>query len=171
MTQVRLMTAAAALALLSAPALSHAQDVTGYGTLGVTHNQSGADNTAIQGRLGARFGQYVGVEGELSGGVDGDNSVGTKTKLRHQEAIYGVGFYPVTPNIDVLARVGYGESHFRTRTGAVTNSPDVNSWNYGVGAQYSFDDKNGIRVDYTKQNFEHTSQDADTYGVAYVRKF
>jgi hypothetical protein len=171
MTTTRIMTAAAALALLTAPAISHAQDVTGYGTLGATHNQSGADNTTIQGRLGARFGQYVGVEGELSGGVDGDSSAGTKTKLKHQEAIYGVGFLPVSPNIDLLARVGYGNTEFRNRTGGVTTTPDVKSWNYGVGAQYAFDDKNGIRVDYTKQNYEHVKGDADTYGVSYVRKF
>lgn len=171
MNKIRVMTAAAALALLSAPLVSHAQDVTGYGTLGVTNNQSGPDQTTIQGRLGARFGQYVGVEGELSGGVDGDKSAGVSTKLKHQEAIYGVGFLPVSPNLDLLARVGYGNTDFRTRTATTSRSDDVNSWNYGVGAQYSFDDKNGVRVDYTRQNYEHTKADADTYGVSYVRKF
>jgi hypothetical protein len=56
---------------------------------------------AIQGRLGYRFNTYLGVEGELSGGVKSDDidvaGVPVDVKLQHAEAIYGVGFLPSRP--------------------------------------------------------------------------
>ena len=69
-------TAAAAAALLAAaPALADPPAVSGYGTLGYTDfNGDSANLGAITGRLGARWGRYVGVEGELSGGVTSDTA-------------------------------------------------------------------------------------------------
>ena len=50
-------------------------------------------------------------------------------------------------------------------------SDDGDSWNYGVGGQYSFDGKNGVRADYTRHDFKDSSTNADVWSVAYVRKF
>ena len=73
-----------------------------YGTLGVDDFSShSADIGAVTGRLGARFGRYLGVEGELSGGFNGarTNIGGTRSDvtLRDQYAAYAVGFLPVGP--------------------------------------------------------------------------
>jgi outer membrane immunogenic protein len=177
-----LITAASALALAAIlPAAAQAQEAnsgtTFYGTLGYANtNLDDVNLGAIQGRLGARFGQYFGVEGELSGGVKKDkvNVGGTNVsvKLDSQEALYGVGFLPISPNFDLLARVGYGHSEGSASVAGVSASAKGDSWNYGVGGQYTFDGKNGVRVDYTREAFQsHGTDDANVWSVAYVRKF
>jgi opacity protein-like surface antigen len=188
-----LITAASAAALATlAPVLAQAQTETAatgvYGTLGYANaHTGGVDLGAIQGRLGYRFNNYLGVEGELAGGVKNDSStttfaggsVDTKVKLQNQEAIYGVGFLPISPNFDLLARVGYGDTRIKaTATATGTAVPPVSasahgdSWNFGAGAQYHFDGKNGIRGDYTRQEFTgDNSGHADVWSIAYTRRF
>jgi predicted porin len=175
-----LMSAAlAALSVAALPALSHAQ-TSGpeiYGTLGYAGSRAdGADTGAVQGRLGAKLTPHFGVEGELSGGVKDDdidtNGVRSNIEQTHQAAVYGVGFLPVTPNIDLLARVGYGNTQFKQNVAGVESKFDADSVNYGVGAQYKFDDKNGLRVDYTRQQFrDNDAADANVVSVGYARKF
>ena len=89
------MIAASAALALAAPGIASADPsapaVSGYGYLGYAGTSvDGFDVGSVQGRLGARFGNVLGVEGELAGGVKtDDNSVGglnVHAKLRHQEA-------------------------------------------------------------------------------------
>ncbi len=82
-----------------------------------------------------------------------------------------VGFLPVTPNIELLARAGHGVTKFDASSAASPLRGSMDSWNYGVGAQYRFDDKNGVRADWTKSEYSHSKADADTLAVAFVRKF
>src|SRR5688500_10003054 len=94
--------AASAVALLSLPGVAQAQDAGAqlYGTVGYAHFD--ADDGAlgaIQGRLGARFGQYFGVEGEAGFGikdesVDLGGGVTADLELKHQLGVYGVVFVP-----------------------------------------------------------------------------
>ncbi len=177
-----LMMAATAAAALSLPVLAHAdQPAAGTTTFNGYIGYSGAraDDVnlgAVQGRLGVRFGQYLGIEGELAGGVDSDtvDVLGTPTdvKLQHQEAIYGVGYLPVNPNFDLLARVGYGHSEISASGPSVPlATASGNSWNYGVGGQYYFDGSNGLRVDYTRHDFSDGGPNANVWSVGYTRRF
>ena len=168
----------AAAAVLAVPAVAAAQDtaVTGYGSVGYSHHDlDGADVGAIQGRVGARFNPYLGVEGELGFGVKKDDvsigGVNGKAQLKNSAAIYGVGFLPVAPNADLYARVGYGKSEGKVSVPGAIAKADGNSWNYGVGGQYFLDDKNGVRADYTRHDFEDDAGKADVWSVGYVRKF
>jgi outer membrane immunogenic protein len=169
---------AAAAAAACLPLAAHAQSAsmfsptTFYGDVGYagTHADD-VDLGAIQGRLGARFGRYLGVEGELSTGVKSDSVGSTDIKLRNQEAAYAVGFIPVTPKFDIIGRVGYGGTTLREKTAGVSTTDTEESWNYGAGAQYSFDGKNGIRADYTRQDFQHGPVKADVWSLGYVRNF
>jgi outer membrane immunogenic protein len=187
--------AAASVAVLAAavPALAQAQTTVApgaYGTLGYADaHTSGVDLGAIQGRLGYRFNNWLGVEGELAFGVKDEKSsqtftggtVNTKLKLQNEEAIYGVGFLPISPNFDLLARIGYGDTRIKatataTGTGVVpvsaSQSAHGGSWNIGAGAQYFFDGKNGLRGDYTRQEFTGSnSGHADVWSIAYSRRF
>jgi len=171
---------AAALAQTAAPPPAPATNPYSpsfYGTLGYMGTDiDGIDLSSIQARLGARFGRYIGIEGEGSWGVDNDKTFigGNEVKLKQdsQEAIYGVGFLPIMPNFDLLARVGYGHTSGTGSVEGVTPSLKGDSWNYGVGGQYLFDGKNGVRVDYTRESFQaRGSDDANVWSVAYVRKF
>ena len=174
--------AAATISVLavSAPALAQpaAPQNTGlYGNLGYTNfGHSDVDLDALQGRLGYRFNNYVGVEGELAAGIGSDKTdvapgIESKTKLKHQEAIYGVGFLPLSPQWDLIGRVGYGNTKVRTKVGGASASDNEQSWNFGVGTQYHFDGKNGVRADYTRQEYEGDAGHADVWSIGYSRRF
>jgi outer membrane immunogenic protein len=174
-----LIALAATAAVLAVPAVASAQSLsptTFYGSIGYANAALDDVNLgAVQGRLGARFGQYVGVEGEVAGGVKEDSvrigAVNVDVELKHQVAIYGVGYLPLNPQFDLLARVGYGNSKIEASALGAAAAADGDSWNYGVGGQYFFDEKNGVRVDYTRHDFKDSSDDADVWAVAYTRKF
>ncbi|HEX4097089.1 MAG TPA: outer membrane beta-barrel protein, partial [Caulobacteraceae bacterium] len=83
MTKFYLAAAAAAALCAAAPALAFAQQAPAsdaspdgvYGNLGWSHvTTDGASTEGIQGRLGYRFMPYLGVEGELRGGLSTGNS-------------------------------------------------------------------------------------------------
>ncbi len=189
---MKFIIAAAVAAVCAAPAAALAEDAvpTGvYASAGyAAAHSSGIDLGAIQGRLGYRFNNWLGVEGELGFGVKDDKStqvvngtsVDTKVKLNDQEAIYGVGFLPLNANFDLLARVGYGHQGAKVSASAANGGGPVSvsdnvggdSWNYGVGAQYHFDGKNGVRGDYTHESFtDHGAGHADVWAIAYTHRF
>lgn len=173
----RLLIAGAAVCTLALPAVAFAQDQTGlYGSLGYAHtNFDDLNLGAIQGRLGYRITPYLGVEGELAGGVKGDSVTVAGTTvdfdLKHQAAIYGVGFLPVSENADLIARVGYGTAKIEGSAGGAAISADGDSWNYGLGGQWRFDAQNGVRLDWTRHDFKDGGDNADVWSVGYVRKF
>jgi outer membrane immunogenic protein len=174
-----LITAAAAAAFLL-PAAAHAQvlgPMSTYGSIEYagTHVE-GVDLGAIQGRLGARFGRYIGAEGEIGLGVKGDtvNILGTDTdfRLNHQEAAYLVGFAPVSPNLDLFARAGYGHTRIRESALGVVDHFSENSWNWGGGAQYFFNGRDGVRADWTRHDFTGSGlPNADVWSVGYTHRF
>ena len=196
-----LATAAAAALSIGAPALAFAQDTTqtetgAYGNLGWSHaTTNGANTEGIQGRLGYRFMPFLGVEGELRGGLSTGHattnytsgtppvttSINTDVKQTLAGAGYVVGFLPVVPNrFDVLARVGYGWSRYNlTPTGLSSVHADEHGIRYGVGAQYLFDGANGVRVDWTREHMSNftvpagldVSNHANVWGVSFVHKF
>ena len=175
--------AVAALAAITTtvPAAALAQDTTASNlgayvnlNLGLA-NAGSADVKAIQGRVGYRFHPNFGVEGELATGIDSDNDtiggVRVNQKLSHEAAAYGVGYLPLGPSTDLFARVGYGTTKFRVKAAGVSASDSEESLNYGVGAQHFFDGKNGVRADFTRQDFNHGQGHADVWAAGYTRKF
>jgi hypothetical protein len=155
--------------------------VTYEGSLGYTGiHTSGADLGAIDLRAAANFGKYVGVEGEAAFGVNDQSGnvsgVSTKLHLNDEYAIYGVARYPVIANGNLFARIGYGHSDIKGTASlngvSASQTVGVDSFNYGVGGEYFFDGKNGVRVDYTRFDFQKSgAADADTWSVGYVRRF
>lgn len=172
-----------AAALTAVPALAQETNplgpVSGYGTLGYANiDGNGVDLSGAQARLGARFGRYFGVEGETTLGLNSDQTSmagsPTSVRLRDQYAGYAVGYLPVLPNADLFARVGYGRTDTRLSDygASTTYRYGVNSWNYGVGGQYFFNGgPNGVRLDYTRYDYQNHSSDNDVWAVSYVRKF
>jgi outer membrane immunogenic protein len=127
---------------------------------------------ALGGRVGVRFGKYLGGEGELAIGVNSQNVSGVDVKVSDAYAGYLVGYLPAGENFDVFARVGYGHQDVRATVGSVSVTGGNNTYNLGVGGQYFFTKNDGVRAEYTR--FQHaTSNDGDVnvYSIAYVRKF
>ena len=170
--------ASAATVVAFAPAIASAQDsnVSAYGSVGYSHHDlEGADVGAIQGRLGARFGKFLGVEGELGLGAKQDDiSVGGidgKAKMNYSAAAYAVGFLPVGEKADIYVRGGYGYTKGSVTVPGAFVRVDGESWNYGAGGQYFFDGSNGVRADYTRHEFNDDGGKADVWSVGYVHKF
>lgn len=166
-----------AVAIGALPGLAQAQSATGpYVDLGYANaHSSGADLGAVAGRVGYRANSWLGVEGEAAYGVKGDDvttaGVSGRAKLRSEAAIYGVGYAPLSPNTDLFARVGYGSSRVKVSVLGASAVADGESWNFGVGARHHFNRGNGVRADYTRQEFRGGSVHANVFSMAYVRRF
>jgi outer membrane immunogenic protein len=172
-----ILLATAAVSLFAVPAM--AQTVTSptyYGTLGYTQlDTDNADLGAVTGRVGAKLHPNFGVEAETSFGVGHDDvgvaGVDAKVEHRYDVAGYAVASVPVTSNIDLFARAGYGVTEVKASAAGVSADDHLTSWNYGAGATYNLDVHNGIRADYTYRDFQHDQGGADTYALSFVRKF
>jgi outer membrane immunogenic protein len=179
MKNIILAAAVAAVAAIAAPASAQSMSMaptTFYGTLGYAHIEDSPVNLeAAVARLGARFGQYLGLEAEGALGVDGySQTIGTTTtsvKLQHSVAAYAVGYLPLTPKFDLMVRGGYGTAKAKARTGPLSVSDSNDSWNYGVGGQYFLTLNDGVRAEYTRHDFTNNGGAADVWSVSYVRKF
>ena len=178
-----LMIAAAALAVASVALPAAAQDQSGtafYGNLGYAFvDARGVDVNlgAIGGKLGARFNPYIGAEVEAAFGVNDDTvkslGVPVKVELKHSIGAYAVGFLPVKPNFDLFARVGYANTKIKASALGAALSSDGNTWNAGLGGQYFFTAKDGVRAEYTKYDIGNSDAglDANVWTVSYVRAF
>lgn len=172
-------------AALLAPAAASAQtaDTGFYGSAGyaiISPKGAPSDLGAINLRGGYQFNRYLGVEAEGALGVDdGHFTTGTgATAIRGSYGLdwsigaFGVARYPVTDKFDVFARAGvvHGEFKGKARSGTTTVRVSDNDELFagGAGVQFNFDDKNGLRADYTRYEGD---VDADVFGVSYVRKF
>ena len=178
-----LMLASLASATASAQVLSLPSTflgpTTGYGTLGYTFENRDTrlspTTGSVTGRLGARFGPFLGVESEYSYGVDDDHTHGFKTSTENQYAGYGVAYLPLRRNFDLFARVGYGAQDLRVANETVDLlrlKGTVAGVNYGAGAQWFFRRQDGVRFDYTRYDpSDRGISTADTYGVSYIHRF
>lgn len=168
--------AAVAVAAIAAPAAAQSfQDPSWYvsgGYANVSAEDADVSLDAVTTRVGARFNPYFGAEGELSIGV-GEEEVapGVDANLNYDAAIYAVGAVPVSPNLELFARAGYGTSEIEVSGGGLTLAEDGDSWNYGVGANYFIDGLNGVRADYTRRDFQDDGGEADVWSISYVRRF
>jgi outer membrane immunogenic protein len=184
---MKFVIAAAAAAAMAAlvPAAAQAQEAAGpvgaYGNIGYSYIDVDGDHLdAIQGRVGYRFMPFVGVEGEAAFGIGGASetvdlgngqTITGSVKLKHELAAYAVGFAPINPNFDLLARIGYGTQKLKASAGGVSDSTSVESVNYGVGAQYHWDGVNGVRGEWTRYDFNSGFGHADVFSVSYSRRF
>lgn len=162
--------AVAAFAVASPVLAADAPAINWYGNVGYSNvDTSGPNLNNITARVGGKT-TYFGGELEASTGLGDTTDAGVKYKVQDQIAAYAVGFYPVAPNADIFARVGYGRTELKGTSGGVSATAGENSWNYGVGAQY-FWGANGVRGDYTYMDFQNNGGHANAWGLSYVRKF
>lgn len=168
-----LLSTVAVTMIAAAPAMAQSEP-NWYGSLGYSHlgaNDADVDLGAITGRIGTKLTPYFGIEGEGSIGVRDDSVGPVDVELEHDLAAYAVGFLPVTPNLELIGRVGYGTTSVEASSGAFAVAEDGESINYGVGAQYNLDTYNGIRADWTRRDFRDDGGEADVWSLNYVRRF
>ena len=172
--------------------LSSELDLTGLDVAGETVDlgTEDADITMINGRIGYRFNDFFAVEGEVGFGLGSDDidrivpvevapfgtvdvDANVDLSVDNYYVAFARGILPVADQFDLFVRVGYGEANADadvtasalgfTTTGSVSDSES--GFAYGIGGQFDFTEKDGIRVDYTLLD------DTDIISLAYSRRF
>jgi hypothetical protein len=161
---------------MAGPALAQLPPSPVTGSIGYTHLDAGdGELGAVTGRLGYDFTRNFGIEGEASVGVrDEDITIaGVNGSLKHDwdAAAYVVGKVPVSENLELFGRVGYGTTSIKADVAGFTAREDGESINYGAGANWFFDGQNGLRADWTRRDFRDDGGEIDAYGLSYVRRF
>ena len=176
---------ATALSTLAVPALAQTQasstSPSYYVNLGdsLLTPEHGSINE-ITGRIGVRLNPNVGFEGEIGGGTNTAHNYGGVGPANVSETVagagYAVGYLPIAPNFDLLARVGYGENALHesaTVPGGPNGTHTYGSLNYGAGAQYMFTANDGVRGDFTRRDYQGggSPDTANVWSLAWVHKF
>lgn len=142
------------------------------------------------GRLGYRLHENFAIEGEAGFGLgDGDDfsrviPVDVGGTVANVDTIIGLNvdnYYvafarailPVSEQVEIFIRGGYGTAKPEAEvtaafaglaaTGSVSDS--ASGFAYGIGGQYNFTNKDGIRADYTRL------QDSNIVSISYARRF
>lgn len=159
---MKLKLALAAATILVAPALmtANAQQSSVYVSGGYTHfdGDGGAELGGITGRVGVGLTPNFAIEGEASFGVTDDSG----TELDNELGIFAVGKLPISPSFDVFGRVGL--ARIETSPGG-----SEDGLAYGVGGTLNLSPVDGIRLDYTRHDYD--AGDVDAISLSYVRGF
>ena len=154
-----ILIAAVAISAIAAPALAQsASEPRGYGNLGYTHLDD-TSTGAVTGRLGVNLNRFIALETEASVGVkDHDiNVAGVDGKIEHEwdAAGYIVGKYPVSNNLEVFVRTGYGHTELKRELAHFDAAHDVGraaddladrfEWKRGRPPQHSQDRQRVLR--------------------------
>jgi len=147
------------------------------------------DITMLTGRLGYRLNKYFALEGEAGFGLGGDdfaeslpidvlgNIVNVDADIGLDVQNYYIGFargiLPISDQFEVFIRGGYGTASADADvtasvsglTASGSASESVNGFAYGLGGQFNFTKKDGIRLDYSQ--FDETN----IVSLTYARQF
>ncbi len=161
----------ASIAALGVVGVAHAGEGQAYVNVGVDSLEF--DAYGIGGKVGYQFADYFGVEAQGSVGIiDDEQTIGAVTADVGYDYLLGgfaVATLPLEDGFELLGRVGYYYTELSAEGAGVTVTDDADGFAAGVGAQFMWDDANGIRADYTY--LDGNGGHADSVSLAYVRKF
>jgi hypothetical protein len=161
------------LAAVSAIALAGAASAEGDFTLGGGYTFLEVDEInlgAVNFQAAYHFSEYFAVEGEALLGVSDDSIGAIDVELDYALAAFVKGTLPLNEQFALTGRVGYSTAELSASAGGFGASGDDQAFAYGAGAQYFFDDRNGVRFDYTRYDFDDGAE-TDAFGLSYVRRF
>ncbi len=110
-------------------------------------------------QAGYKFNSYVAIEGrywfgmnDLDGAWDHDGYFVDTTAQLNAWGIYVKPIYPVTPEFDVYALLGYAGAYLdediKLPGGIFTQSTDLDGFSWGLGVAYTFNSNISIFADY-----------------------
>jgi len=174
----KILVLAAAVATVSSPALAgdffNFSDTQGYGTLGYNYLDK-ARTGSVQARLGLDLNRYLAVEAEYGLGVQGNDrnidGISVRTTQPSEAAGYVVGKWPVSDDFKLFARGGYGRTSIQENIEGTKYSVGGDHWSYGLGGEYAFTERDGVRADWTRREFKGDKDNLNSYGISYVRHF
>ena len=138
---------------------------------GYSHYQ--ADNPdvslgAAQIRAGWEFNEFLGAEADAAIGIADDSVAGVTVDLNHQYGVYARGKVAFTDRFSGHVRVGYSSVDLDVSSAGASSSSSDDGVAYGVGGTFMFTDRQGLRADYTRHEFDDA---IDNISVSYVYRF
>lgn len=129
-------------------------------------------------RLSYDLNQFIRVEANAVSGLSGSSgidcpvgencsSVEPRARFRYGYGVSVAGTFPVSEQLSMFARVGYDTANFKATAGPSGNDSGLA---LGAGADFFFNDAHGVRLEYSRTDFEDRG-DASSWGIAYVRRF
>jgi outer membrane immunogenic protein len=174
---MKLVLASLAALAIATPALAQsASDDSSKGfsaSLGYSHwAADDGDLGAVTLRGRYMFNNYVGGELEASTGVKDETVYGVDLGIDTSFGGFAVVGAPLNDRFDVFARLGYATTSFDASGYGYNGSADIDGVAYGVGANFFFTEKFGIRGDFTKYDGgDQVAGEADVYSIAGVFRF
>ncbi|MDB2437802.1 porin family protein [Hellea sp.] len=170
--------AISAVAIAGFATTASAQDTGAYINAGVDAFEF--DAYTLSGKLGYKFTKYFGVEGQAGFGIidDDDTIQGIDTSVGVDSTFSGFGIarIPTGSGLNLFIRGGYHFTQLSASAGDFDVDVDVDGFALGIGSEYSWDGKNGIRLEYTY--LDAGSDDdfdidggSNVYSLSYVRNF
>lgn len=176
---MRLFTLAAALAATTAMAApAAAQSLTKpefTASVGYARFADGSedwDGHAVAARGAVRLHRYFGIEAEGNLGLGSSDIGGVDFAMNHTVAGFVVAYLPLSDDMDIYARAGYGSTEFELDFGGgATFTESYDGLALGIGGQYFFDGSNGMRMDVTRHEYDELDGGFDAVSFSYVRRF
>ena len=178
--QAALVAIAASAALATTVHAQSADDgqTHGYGSVGIQQGDFGdlgksLNAISISGALSVW--KFISVEGDLAvgEGTKSGDFMGTpaKAKLENDIALYGLGTFPVSKDVDLFARVGFMEAKAKASAPGFSGEQEESGPAIGVGAHYfPGGGKNGVALEFNHIDLGHNGN-ADVGQLAFVRRF
>ena len=152
--------AAAALLMLGTAQAQQARTATSplYGEIGYTFlevKDSGlkANPQALRGIIGYNFHPFFAAEGMLAFGTASDDvnvgGVNAEVKLKNAFGVFAKPKYDIG-NVELFARLGWVRSEVKVSALGASASDHDDDFAYGVGANYSFNPRTYVGLDYTR---------------------
>ena len=161
------------------PALRGSKDIGFYGNLGAVMYDVSDEVFGVVARAGLERG-ILGAELEGSVGITNESeTIGdmrVSGGIDHSLGIFGVARHAFTPKWSALGRVGYHSTRVNAKTrnvnggASMSGSASFDGIAYGAGVEYNLDKVNGLRLDYTRYDYDDVAT-ADSVSATYLRRF
>lgn len=134
-------------------------------------------------RYNYSFTDYLAAEAEIGFGIVeddiSDGALDADVSANLSYGLFGVVQYPLDERgSNLFARLGYQETELEFDIAGIGETDvDTDGVAAGVGANYFFNDRSGVRFDYTYFDAEvdedgiNADGEAHFYGISYVHKF
>jgi len=114
------------------------------------------DYDTLMFQAGYKFNSYVAVEYRYWKGLGDEDILGLDVKLGGNGtadiSAYGIfvkPMYPVSPEFNVYALLGYAVATYEVNYGDLTGEADKDGFSWGIGASYAFTNNMSVSLDYT----------------------
>lgn len=124
-------------------------------------------------RGGVNVNANLGFEAEASFGFDGVEAAGAEVEIASAITGYVVGRLPISDQVDIFGRAGYGTIDFDVSGFGGSGSIDVDGFAFGIGGEFELTDRWSLRTEYTRFEADDDVIDGgvDTYAISVVATF